>query len=172
VAVQIGDIAPDFEQDTINGGIRFHEWMGRSWCILFSHPRDASPVAASELAAAAHLRPELSRRGIKLVGLSTDPSDGRGRRQKDLASAESWTPNFPVIVDADRSVSTLYGMGHPGTWLSPGMRCAFVIDPDKRIRLVRTYPEAAAFDFEEMMRMVEQLQGDGSTALCNQGVVP
>ncbi len=158
MAVQTGDIAPDFEQDTINGGIRFHEWVGRSWCILFSHPRDASEAAASELAAAARLRMELSRRGIKLVGLSTDPSNARGRSQKDLASAESWTPNFPVIVDADRSVSALYGMTYPGARPSPAMRCAYVIDPDKRIRLIRTYPEAIAFDFEEMLRLVERLQ--------------
>ena len=162
MSVQIGDLAPDFEQDTINGGIRFHEWMGQSWCILFSHRRDASSTAASELAVAARLRPELSRRSIKLVGLSIDPPSGRSRRQKDLASSESWTPNFPVVVDADHSVSQLYGMSYPGSRLSPSMRCAYVIDPDKKVRLIRTYPETAAFDFEEVLRLVERLQEGGT----------
>jgi alkyl hydroperoxide reductase subunit AhpC len=149
VTVQAGDIAPDFEQDTINGSIRFHEWMGRSWCILFS---------ANELADMARLKPEWARRGIKVVGLVAQPNDG------DAASV-----NFPVIADADRTVSALYGMAAPdaGALLSR----VYVIDPRKQVRLVRAFPPGAACDFAELLRMVDCLQladaPPGGGLLCN-----
>lgn len=150
MTVQLGDIAPDFEQDTANGSIRFHEWMNRSWCILFGHPGAVTPATAEEFAIAARMKPEWTRRGVKLIALSVDSSDGHARWEKQLAELQGWTPNFPVITDADRMVSTLYRMAG---------RCAYVIDPDKKVRLVRTYPSDEICNFEELLRVVDRLQG-------------
>ena len=162
MTVQLGQIAPDFEQDTINGSIRFHEWMNRSWCVLFSHPRDFTPVCLAALATAARLKAEWKRRGVKVIALSVDSADGHARWEKDIAETHGWTLNFPVIADADRMVSTLYGMVRPGEGPAAVLRCVFVIDPDKKIRLMRTYPPATACNFEEMLSLVDRLQqGDG-----------
>ncbi len=143
MSVQAGDIAPDFEQDTLNGSIRFHEWMGRSWCILFSQPGEAG----SELARMAELRPEWHRRGVKLVGLAV--LDQGGDRFDGPAS-------FPVVADADRTVSALYGVACPGE--EAILRTVWVIDPDKKVRLVRTFPPGTPCDFAEMLTMVDCLQ--------------
>ena len=162
MALRLGDIAPDFEQDTLNGSIRFHEWVNRSWCILFSHPleetRAASPACSTALATAARLKPEWSRRGVKVVALSVESSDSHASWEKDILQTQGWSLNFPVIADADRMVSTLYGMVRPGAAAPAIVRCVFVIDPDKKIRLMRTYPPATACDFEEMLRLVDRLQ--------------
>ncbi len=138
MSIQAGDIAPDFEQDTINGSIRFHEWMGRSWCILFSQP----VPAGTELAEMARLKPEWTRRGVKVVGLAVDRCDAPA--------------NFPVIADADRAVASLYGVARPGD--SAVLRRVYVIDPDKKVRLVRTFPPGMACDFTEMLTMVDCLK--------------
>lgn len=158
MTVQLGQIAPDFEQDTINGSIRFHEWMNRSWCILFSHPRDFTPACVAALATAARLKAEWNRRGVKIIALSVDSSEGHARWEKDISETHGWTLNFPVIADADRMVSTLYGMVQPEADPAADVRCVFVIDPDKKIRLMRTYPPATACNFEEMLHLVDRLQ--------------
>lgn len=164
MTVQLGQIAPDFEQDTINGSIRFHEWMNRSWCILFSHPRDFTPACVAALATATRLKAEWNRRSVKIIALSVDSADGHARWASDIAESHGWTLNFPVIADADRMVSTLYGIVRPETDPSTIVRCVFVIDPDKKIRLMRTYPPATACNFEEMLRLVDRLQ-QGDTEL-------
>lgn len=158
VAVRIGEVAPDFEQDTTNGSIRFHEWMNRSWCILFSQPMDFTSTSTMELSAAARLRPQWVRCGIKVVALSVDSPDGHARWEKAIAEAEGLALNFPVIADTDRSVSELYGMVPPDNDPSELVRRVHVIDPDKRIRLVRTYPPATAYNFETILRAIEGLQ--------------
>jgi len=148
VAVRIGEIAPDFEQDTTNGSIRFHEWMSRSWCILFSQPMDFTSTSTMELSAAARLRPQWVRCGVKVVALSV----------KAIAETEGLALNFPVIADTDRAVSALYDMVPPDNDPSEIVRRVHVIDPDKRIRLMRTYPPATAYNFEAILRAVEGLQ--------------
>ena len=158
VAVRIGEIAPDFEQDTTNGSIRFHEWMNRSWCILFSQPMDFTSISTMELSAAARLRPQWVRSGIKVVALSVDSPDGHARWEKAIAEAEGLALNFPVIADTDRSVSALYDMVPPESDPSEIVRRVHVIDPDRRIRLMRTYPPATAYNFEAILRAVEGLQ--------------
>ena len=161
MTVRQGDTAPDFEQDTLNGSIRFHEWMGRSWCILFSQPSDAARTGitgASPLAQMARLKPEWNRRGVKVVGLSVPPSPCN-----DGHDLDGWALNFPVVTDADRSVSTLYGMSDAsGKTIE---RRVYVIDPDKKVRLVRTYQEDSGRDFTEMLQVVDGMRvadGKGS----------
>ena len=167
MTVRQGDIAPDFEQDTLNGSIRFHEWMGRSWCILFSQPSDAAPAGAtgaSPLAQMARLKPEWNRRGVKVVGLSVPPSSGNDGPGSDGNDGDGWALNFPVVTDADRSVSTLYGMNDAdGETIR---RRVYVIDPDKRVRLVRSYREDSGRDFTEMLRVLDGMRladGEGGT---------
>jgi alkyl hydroperoxide reductase subunit AhpC len=158
VTLQIGQTAPDFEQDTTNGSIRFHDWIRRSWCVLFSHPRDFTPACITELAEAARLKPEWSKRGVKLIGLSIDSSDGQARWEKAIAQTLGLALNFPVIADADRMVSTLYGMVHADTEQALTVRRVFVIDADKKIRLMLTYPPSTGCDFGEMLRLIDRLQ--------------
>lgn len=148
--VRPGDIAPDFEQDTANGSIRFHEWLNRSWCVMFGHPGGVTPATAEEYAAAARTKADWSRRGVKLIALSAGSSDGHARWEKQLLEAEGWSPNFPVIADADGMVSRLYRLAE---------RSAFVIDPDKKVRLTRTYPAGTLCDFQELLAIVDRLQG-------------
>ena len=158
MTVQLGQIAPDFEQDTANGSIRFHQWMKGSWCILFSHPKDFAPVCMVELAEAARLKPEWTKRGVKIIALSVDSSDSLAHWEKDIAQQAGLALNFPVITDADRTVSTLYGMVHPGAAPSLPARSAFVIDPHKKIRLILTYLPSVCCNFDEMLHHVDRLQ--------------
>ncbi len=158
MTVQLGQIAPDFEQDTANGSIRFHQWMKGSWCILFSHPKDFAPVCMVELAEAARLKPEWTKRGVKIIALSVDSSDSLAHWEKDIAQQAGLALNFPVITDADRTVSTLYGMVHPGAAPSLPARSAFVIDPHKKIRLILTYLPSVCCNFDEMLGHVDRLQ--------------
>ncbi|HZP99894.1 MAG TPA: redoxin domain-containing protein [Reyranella sp.] len=166
MSLQAGDTAPDFEQDTINGSIRFHEWMGRSWCVLFSQSRPAG----NELAQMARLKPEWNRRGVKVVGLAVEPACQADGSAQGGADRDGWALNFPVIADADRSVSALYGVARPedGTIL----RSVYVIDPAKKVRMVRTFPPGTVCDFSEMLSMVDCLQladalGEGGRAVRN-----
>jgi len=158
MTVQLGQIAPDFEQDTTNGSIRFHEWMNGSWCILFSHPKDFTPVCTTELAEAARLKPEWEKRHVKVIGLSVDGSDNHVRWEKDIEETQGQAMNFPMIADTDRKVANLYGMVHPDADPSVTVRCVFVIDPNKKVRLMMTYPPSTGRNFMEILRVVDSLQ--------------
>ena len=156
-----GRTAPDFEQDTTNGSIRFHEWLKGSWCILFSHSVDMDAETVRELGEAARLRPEWSRRGVKVIGLSIGTSDTHARWERALVESHGLVLNFPVIADADRSVSALYNLGHADTNFSSAMRHVCVIDPDKKLRLMQTYASGSGRDFNDVLRAVDDLQRSG-----------
>lgn len=158
MSLQLGEIAPDFEQDSTAGRIRFHEWLGQSWGVLFSHPKDFTPVCTTELAEAARLKPEFDKRNVKIIGLSVDPSDSHGRWEKDIEETQGQKVNFPVLADADKKVSQLYGMIHPKADPSITVRSVFVIAPDKKIRLIITYPPSTGRNFAEILRVIDSLQ--------------
>ena len=163
----INDAAPDFTAETTEGKIRFHEWAGDSWVVLFSHPKDYTPVCTTELGAVARLKPEFDKRGVKVIGLSVDPVDNHAGWSKDIGETQGTAPNFPMIADTDLNVSKLYGMlpaEAPGT--SEGrtpadnatVRNVFVIGPDKKIKLVLVYPMAVGRNFQEILRAIDGLQ--------------
>ena len=167
MALRIGDVAPDFTQNTTDGEIRFHEWLGDSWAILFSHPKDFTPVCTTELGTAARLKPEFDRRGVRLIGLSVDSVEDHLAWSKDIEETQGHAPNFPLIGDEDLRVSKLYDMIHPNALGRAGqrtaadnltVRCVFIIGPDKRIRLILTYPMATGRNFDELLRVVDSLQ--------------
>jgi alkyl hydroperoxide reductase subunit AhpC len=158
MTLQLGDIVPDFTQESTDGPIRFHEWAGRNWVVLFSHPKDFTPVCTTELAEAARLKPEFDKRGVKIIGLSVDPADSHKRWESDIAETQGQAVNFPVIADADRTVSTLYGMIHPKADPSITVRSVFVIAPDKKLRLTITYPPSTGRNFAEVLRVIDSLQ--------------
>ncbi|WP_144183952.1 peroxiredoxin [Elioraea rosea] len=158
MSIQLGQIAPDFTQETSEGRISFHAWLGDSWGVLFSHPKDFTPVCTTELAEAARLKPEFDRRGVKIIGLSVDSTANHGAWASDIAETQGQRLNFPVIADADRSVSNLYGMIHPEADPSVTVRTVFVIDPQKKVRLTLTYPPATGRNFEEVLRVIDSLQ--------------
>jgi alkyl hydroperoxide reductase subunit AhpC len=158
MALQLGQIAPDFEQDSTEGRLRFHDYLGSHWGVLFSHPKDFTPVCTTELGAVARLKPEWDKRGVKVIGLSVDPTDSHGRWAADIAETQGHALNFPLIADADRSVSTLYDMVHPEADPAVTVRSVFVIDPNKKIRLILTYPPSAGRNFDEILRVIDSLQ--------------
>lgn len=158
MSIQLGQIAPDFTQDSSEGPISFHAWLGQSWGVLFSHPKDFTPVCTTELAEAARLKPEFDRRGVKIIGLSVDTGERHQGWAADIAETQGQALNFPVIADADRSVSTLYGMIHPEADPSVTVRTVFVIDPAKKVRLTLTYPPATGRNFAEVLRVIDSLQ--------------
>ena len=158
MAIQLGQIAPDFEQDTTQGRIKFHEWLGSSWGVLFSHPKDFTPVCTTELAEVARLKGEWEKRHVKPIGLSVDPADSHGRWAADIEETQGQALNFPVIADADRTVSDLYGMVHPDADPSITVRSVFVIDPNKKVRLMLTYPPSTGRNFAEILRVIDSLQ--------------
>ncbi len=158
MALQLGDIAPDFEQQSTLGRIRFHEWLGDSWGVLFSHPKDFTPVCTTELGYVARLKPEFEKRGVKVIGLSVDPLDSHEKWAGDIAETQGHSLNFPLIADADRKVSDLYGMIHPKANDTLTVRSVFVIDPQKKIRLTITYPASTGRDFNEILRVIDSLQ--------------
>ena len=167
MTLQIGDLAPDFEAETTEGTIRFHEWVGDSWAVLFSHPRDFTPVCTTELGAMAAIKPEFDRRGVKLVSLSVDPLENHVKWVADIEDTQGHAPNFPMIGDYDFTVSKLYGMlpadteGDP-TARTPAqnqtVRSVFVVGPDKRIKLIIMYPMTTGRNFDEVLRVVDSLQ--------------
>jgi alkyl hydroperoxide reductase subunit AhpC len=167
MTLQIGETAPDFEADTTEGRIRFHEWIGDSWAVLFSHPRDFTPVCTTELGYMAGIKPEFDRRGVKIIGLSVDPVDNHERWSRDIEETQGHAPNYPMIADHDFKVSKLYGMlpadtsGDP-TERTPAdnqtVRNVFVIGPDKKIKLVLVYPMTTGRNFDEVLRVVDSLQ--------------
>ncbi|HEX4261815.1 MAG TPA: peroxiredoxin [Acetobacteraceae bacterium] len=158
MAVQLGQTAPDFEQDSTQGRIRFHEWLGDSWGVLFSHPKDYTPVCTTELAEVARLAPEWRARNVKPIGLSVDPADSHKGWERDIEETQGQKLNFPVLADADRKVSDLYGMVHPEADPLLTVRSVFVIDPAKKVRLMITYPPSTGRNFDEILRVIDSLQ--------------
>ncbi|MCU0986750.1 MAG: peroxiredoxin [Acetobacteraceae bacterium] len=156
--IQLGQIAPDFTQASSEGEIRFHAWLGQSWGVLFSHPKDFTPVCTTELAEAARLKPEFDRRGVKIIGLSVDTGERHAAWAEDIRDTQGQALNFPVIADADRRVATLYGMIHPEADPAVTVRTVFVIDPAKKVRLTLTYPPATGRNFAEILRVIDSLQ--------------
>ena len=158
MSVQLGQIAPDFEQDTTQGRIRFHDWLGDSWGVLFSHPKDYTPVCTTELGAVAALKSDWDARNVKVIGLSVDPVDSHHGWEADIAETQGTAVNFPMIADPDRKVSNLYGMVHPEADPTITVRSVFVIDPNKKVRLSLTYPPSAGRNFAEILRVIDSLQ--------------
>ncbi|QQS41719.1 MAG: peroxiredoxin [Acidobacteriota bacterium] len=158
MSLRLGDTAPDFTAQTTEGPISFHEWLGDSWGVLFSHPKDFTPVCTTELGYTAKLKPEFDKRNVKVIGLSVDPLDSHHEWAKDVAETQGTAINFPVIADEDRKVSDLYDMIHPNADDTFTVRSVFVIGPDKKIKLMITYPASTGRDFNEILRVIDSLQ--------------
>ena len=156
--IQLGQIAPDFEQVSTQGAIKFHEWLGDSWGVLFSHPKDYTPVCTTELAEVARLKPEWEKRNAKPIGLSVDPADSHKGWEDDIRETQGHALNFPLLADADRKVSHLYGMIHPEADPTLTVRSVFIIDPNKKVRLIITYPPSTGRNFDEIVRVIDSLQ--------------
>jgi alkyl hydroperoxide reductase subunit AhpC len=155
---QLGQVAPDFEAETTQGRIRFHDWLGNSWGVLFSHPKDFTPVCTTELGETARLKPEFDRRGVKVIGLSVDPVASHNVWEADIAETQGHAVNFPMIADPDQKVATLYEMVHPEADPTITVRTVFVIDPQKKIRLYMVYPPSTGRNFDEILRVIDSLQ--------------
>lgn len=158
MTIRLGDTAPDFTAATTDGTISFHEWLGDSWGVLFSHPKDYTPVCTTELGYTARLKPEFDRRNVKVIGLSVDPLDSHHGWAKDIEETQGTALNFPVIADEDRTVSDLYDMIHPNADDTFTVRSVFVIGPDKKIKLTITYPASTGRNFDEILRVIDSLQ--------------
>jgi alkyl hydroperoxide reductase subunit AhpC len=158
MSIQLGQIAPDFEQETTEGRICFHEWLGGCWGVLFSHPKDYTPVCTTELGEAARLKSEFDRRGVRIIGLSVDTAERHEGWNNDIEETQGQRVNFPMIVDEDRKVSQLYGMIHPEADPAVTVRTVFVIDPQKKVRMTMAYPPSAGRNFDEILRVVDSLQ--------------
>ena len=165
MAVQLGDTAPDFTADTTEGEIKFHDWLGDSWAVLFSHPKDFTPVCTTELGYMANIKPEFDRRGVKLIGLSADPVADHKKWASDIKETQGAAPNYPVIGDGDLSISKLYGMlpaeAQPGKRTpadNQTVRNVYVIGPDKKIKLILVYPMTTGRNFDEVLRVIDSLQ--------------
>ncbi|AOX20021.1 peroxiredoxin [Kozakia baliensis] len=158
MTLHLGDIAPDFEQQSTQGSIRFHEWLSDSWGILFSHPKDFTPVCTTELGVVARLAPEWAKRNTKVVGLSVDPLESHQEWASDIAETQGSALNFPLLADQDGKVSRLYDMIHPNADAKLTVRSVFIIDPQKKIRLILTYPPSAGRSFDEIIRVLDSLQ--------------
>ncbi|MGW8394030.1 peroxiredoxin [Pseudoduganella sp. HUAS MS19] len=158
MSLRLGDTAPDFEQDSSIGSIRFHEWAGDSWVVLFSHPADFTPVCTTELGLTARLKPEFDKRNVKAIALSVDPADKHREWIKDIEETQQTVVGFPIIADADRKVAELYDMIHPNQSATATVRSLFVIDPARKVRLQITYPLSTGRNFEEVLRVIDALQ--------------
>jgi alkyl hydroperoxide reductase subunit AhpC len=158
MSIQLGQTAPDFEQDSSVGNIRFHDYLGSSWGILFSHPKDYTPVCTTELGEVARLTPEWEKRNVKVIGLSVDTAERHGGWEKDIEETQGQKVNFPVIADHDKKVSDLYGLIHPEADPAVTVRSVFVIDPNKKVRTIITYPPSTGRNFAEILRVVDSLQ--------------
>ena len=167
MTLKLGDTAPDFEADTTEGRIRFHDWIGDSWAVLFSHPKDFTPVCTTELGYMARIKTEFDKRNVKIIGLSVDPVDNHARWAEDIRETQGFAPNYPMIGDPDLSISKLYGMlpagaGETSEGRTPAdnqtVRNVFVIGPDKKIKLVLVYPMTTGRNFDEVLRVVDSLQ--------------
>jgi alkyl hydroperoxide reductase subunit AhpC len=167
MSLQLGDTAPDFEAETTEGTIRFHDWLGDDWGVLFSHPKDFTPVCTTELGYMAKIKPEFDRRGVKVIGLSVDPVDKHSGWARDIEETQGYAPNYPIIGDADFTVSKLYGMlpaevsGDPANRTpadNQTVRNVFVIGPDKKVKLILVYPMTTGRNFDEVLRVIDSLQ--------------
>ena len=167
MALQIGDTAPDFEADTTEGPISFHDWIGDSWAVLFSHPKDFTPVCTTELGYMAAIKPEFDKRGVKIIGLSVDPTGDHERWAKDIEETQGTAPNYPIVADDDFRVSKMYGMLAASTSgdakeRTPAdnqtVRNVFVIGPDKKVKLILVYPMTTGRNFDEVLRVIDSLQ--------------
>ena len=167
MALRIGDDAPDFTAETTEGTIRFHEWIGEGWAILFSHPKDFTPVCTTELGYMAGLKPEFDKRNCKIIGLSIDPVSDHKRWAQDIEEATGYAPNYPIIGDADLKVAQLYDMIHPNAAAkkegrtaadNQTVRSVFVVGPDKKIKLILTYPMSTGRNFDEVLRVLDSIQ--------------
>jgi alkyl hydroperoxide reductase subunit AhpC len=167
MAITIGDTAPDFEAETTEGRISFHDWIGDDWAVLFSHPRNFTPICTTELGYMASIKPEFDRRGVKIIGLSVDPLENHERWAQDIAETQGTAPNYPLISDTDFNVSKLYGMLPPDTAGDPTertpaqnatLRNVFVIGPDTKVKLVLIYPMTTGRNFDEVLRVIDSLK--------------
>jgi alkyl hydroperoxide reductase subunit AhpC len=167
MALTLGDTAPDFTAETTEGPIKFHEWLGDSWGVLFSHPKDFTPICTTELGYMARIKPEFDRRGVKIIGLSVDPIEDHKKWASDIEETQGFAPNYPVISDADFTISKLYGMLPASTsgdakQRTPAdnqtVRNVFVIGPDKKIKLILVYPMTTGRNFDEVLRVIDSLQ--------------
>jgi alkyl hydroperoxide reductase subunit AhpC len=167
MTLSINDTAPDFEDDTTQGRIRFHDWIGDSWAVLFSHPKDFTPVCTTELGYMARIKPEFDKRGVKIIGLSVDPIDKHAQWADDIKETQGFAPNYPMIGDIDFNVSKLYGMlpaavsGDPSRRTpadNQTVRNVFVIGPDKKVKLILVYPMTTGRNFDEVLRIIDSLQ--------------
>jgi alkyl hydroperoxide reductase subunit AhpC len=158
MAVRLGDAAPDFTADTTEGRINFYEWKGAGWAVLFSHPRDFTPVCTTELGALAALKGEFDRRHVKVIGLSVDPLAEHDRWKGDILDVTGHALNFPLIADPERRVAGLYDMIHPAASDTATVRSVFVIGPDNKVKLTLTYPASTGRNFQELLRVVDSLQ--------------
>jgi alkyl hydroperoxide reductase subunit AhpC len=158
MSLRLGDTAPDFTAETTMGPVRFHEWAGSNWVVLFSHPRDFTPVCTTELGYVARLKGEFDKRNVKCIGISIDPVDSHKGWMKDIKETQGYEPNFPIIADPERKVANTYGMMHPAHDEVYTVRTVFVIDPNKKIRLMITYPQTTGRNFDEILRVIDSLQ--------------
>ncbi len=158
MALQLGDTAPDFTAQSTAGELKFHDWLGSSWGVLFSHPKDFTPVCTTELGTVARLKPEFDKRDVKVAGLSVDPLEDHVAWAGDIAETQGTALNFPLIADPDRTVANLYGMIHPKALDTLTVRSVFVIGPDKAIKLTLTYPASTGRNFDELLRVIDSLQ--------------
>src|SRR5438128_8433684 len=158
MALRLGDIAPNFTAETTEGPINFHEWLGNSWGVLFSHPKDFTPVCTTELGEAARLKPEFDRRNVKVIGLSVDRADSHRRWAEDIHENQGSALNFPVIADPNHRVAELYDMIHPEISDVFTVRSVFIIGPDKKVKLMITYPASTGRNFDEILRVIDSLQ--------------
>ncbi len=167
MAIQLGDEAPDFTAETTEGNISFHDWIGDGWCLLFSHPKDFTPVCTTELGYVAKLKPEFDKRNVKILGLSIDPVEDHNAWAKDIEETQGLAPNYPLIGDPDLTVAKLFGMIHPNATGAAKDRTAadnatvrnvYIIGPDKKIKLIITYPMATGRNFDELLRVIDSLQ--------------
>ena len=167
MALQLGDTAPDFEADTTEGRIRFHEWLGNSWGVLFSHPKDFTPVCTTELGVMARLKPEFDKRNVKIIGLSVDPVDDHKRWANDIKETQGFAPNYPMIGDPDLKIAKLYGMlpasaSGDAKQRTPAdnqtVRNVFIIGPDKKLKLILVYPMTTGRNFDEVLRVIDSIQ--------------
>ncbi len=158
MAIRLGDDAPNFTAPTTQGEIDFYDWKGDSWAVLFSHPKDFTPVCTTELGTVAKLKPEFDRRDVKVIGLSVDPVDSHLEWEKDIEETQGQAVNFPMIADPDRKVADLYDMIHPNANDTLTVRSVFVIGPDNKVKLTLTYPASTGRNFDELLRVIDSLQ--------------
>jgi alkyl hydroperoxide reductase subunit AhpC len=158
MTIRLGDTAPDFTQDSTEGNINFYDYVGDSWAVLFSHPKDFTPVCTTELGFVAKLKPEFDKRNVKVLGLSVDPLSDHKAWAGDIEETQSQALNFPLLADADRKVSDLYDMIHPNANDTLTVRSVFIIDPNRKVRLIITYPASTGRNFDEILRVIDSLQ--------------